>query len=103
MRVVFDVSNTRYQEAVEWFPLEAMASVFGLPLAVSRRSGRRDTTTILFIKVISKESGKNMMHGDFESMSAVYALLADFTPKPIAWGTYETVSDMHFFLCEFRN
>lgn len=43
-----------------------------------------------------------MMHGGFESMSAIHALLPDFTPKPTAWGTYETVPDTHFFLCEFR-
>ena len=60
------------------------------------------TPQSFFIKVISKERGKNMMHGEFESMSATHALLPDFTPKPIAWGTYETVPDTHFFLCEFR-
>ncbi|KAF5675475.1 kinase-like domain-containing protein [Fusarium circinatum] len=26
----------------------------------------------------------------------------EFVPKPIACGTYETISDTHFFLCEFR-
>jgi protein-ribulosamine 3-kinase len=43
-----------------------------------------------------------MMNAEFESMSAIYALLPDFAPKPIAWGTYETVPDTHFFLCEYR-
>lgn len=42
------------------------------------------------------------MHGEFESMSAIHTLLPDFVPKPIAWGTYETISDTHFFLCNFR-
>ena len=44
-----------------------------------------------------------MVHGEFESMTAIYTLLPDFAPKPIAWGTYETVSDTHFFLCHFRD
>ncbi|MCJ1385499.1 hypothetical protein MMC17_008622 [Xylographa soralifera] len=61
------------------------------------------TLQSFFIKVISKELGKNMVHGEFESMRALHALLPDFAPKPIAWGTYKTVKDTHFFLCEFRD
>ena len=54
------------------------------------------------MKVVSKEVGKQMMNGEFESMAAIYSLLPDFVPQPIAWGTYETVQDVHFFLCEYR-
>ena len=36
-------------------------------------------------------------------MTAIHTLLPDFSPKPIAWGTYETVPDTHFFLCHFRD
>ena len=43
-----------------------------------------------------------MIHGEFESMKAIYTLLPDFVPKPVAWGTFETIPDMHFFICEFR-
>ena len=55
-----------------------------------------------FIKVISNESGKEMMHGEFESMSTIHNLLPDFVPEPMAWGTYDTIPDTHFFLCHFR-
>lgn len=60
------------------------------------------TPQSFFIKVTSKELGKKMMHGEFESMSAIHTLLPDFAPKPIAWGTYKTIPDTHFFLCDFR-
>lgn len=60
------------------------------------------TPQSFFIKVISKELGKNMVHGEFESMKAIYTLLPDFAPKPIAWGTYRTIVDTHFFLCQYR-
>jgi fructosamine-3-kinase len=33
---------------------------------------------------------------------AIYALLPDFAPKPMAWGTYMTVADTYFFLCQYR-
>jgi protein-ribulosamine 3-kinase len=60
------------------------------------------TPQSFFIKVISQERGKNMIHGEYESMKAIYTALPDFAPKPIAWGTYETIPDTHFFLCQFR-
>lgn len=55
-----------------------------------------------FIKVISGDTGKNMVHGEFESMSAIHGITPDFAPKPIAWGTYESAPDTHFFLSEYR-
>ncbi|KAK7429332.1 hypothetical protein QQZ08_004144 [Neonectria magnoliae] len=55
-----------------------------------------------FIKVVSEDRGKNMVMGEFESMNAVHDVLPEFVPKPIACGTYESIPDTHFFLCEFR-
>lgn len=43
-----------------------------------------------------------MTKGEFHSMSAIYGVIPEFVPKPIACGTYETIPDTHFFLCEFR-
>ena len=60
------------------------------------------TTQSYFIKVISQETGKNMMQGEFESMKAIHTLSPDFAPKPLAWGTYRSIPDTHFFLCQFR-
>jgi protein-ribulosamine 3-kinase len=58
---------------------------------------------VFFIKVLSNEVGKNMVRGEFESMKAIHTLLPEFVPEPLAWGTYETIADTHFFLCEFRD
>jgi protein-ribulosamine 3-kinase len=43
-----------------------------------------------------------MVRGELESMRAIHAQLPDFAPEPIAWGTYKTVADMHFLLCQYR-
>jgi fructosamine-3-kinase len=61
------------------------------------------TPKTFFIKVLSKDVGKNMVHGEYESMKAICTVLPDFAPKPIAHGTYETIPDTHFFLCEYRD
>ena len=56
-----------------------------------------------FIKVLSKDLGKKMVGSEFESMKAIHSVVPDFVPEPIACGTYQTVPDTHFFLCEFRD
>lgn len=43
-----------------------------------------------------------MLHGEFESMKAIYNCVPHFAPKPIARGTYQTIPHTHFFLCEYR-
>ncbi|KAF4982166.1 hypothetical protein FZEAL_2143 [Fusarium zealandicum] len=73
------------------------------------RTGRIDvslfdgTPQSFFIKVISRDRGRDMMMSEFESMNAAHNVLPEFVPKPIAWGTYTTIRDTHFFLCAFRN
>ena len=42
-----------------------------------------------------------MMHDEYESMSAIHILMPDFASKPMAWRTYKTMPDTHFFLCHF--
>lgn len=56
---------------------------------------------IFFIKVLSNDIGKNMVRGEFESMSTIYHVVPEFIPRPIAWGSYEMREDTHFFLSEF--
>ncbi|GAB1314259.1 hypothetical protein MFIFM68171_04469 [Madurella fahalii] len=62
-----------------------------------------ETEQSFFIKVLSGETGKNMVQAEFESMNAIHSVLPDFAPKPIAYGPYQTLSETYFFLCEFRD
>ena len=55
-----------------------------------------------FLKVALDEKGRQMMHGEFESMSAIYEVVPDFVPMPYAWGSYKDIDGMHFFLCDFQ-
>ncbi|KAL4897560.1 Fructosamine kinase-domain-containing protein [Aspergillus ambiguus] len=56
-----------------------------------------------FIKIVFNDNGLAMVQGEFESMAAIYAVLPDFAPKPISYGSYESSTDTHFFLCEYRD
>ncbi|KAI7777876.1 hypothetical protein LA080_002999 [Diaporthe eres] len=55
-----------------------------------------------FIKALSGDTGKRMVHSEFESMKAIYNLTPEFAPKPVAWGSYASAPNTHFFLCEYR-
>ncbi|KAI0834350.1 hypothetical protein F5Y06DRAFT_157806 [Hypoxylon sp. FL0890] len=55
-----------------------------------------------FIKVLSGETGKKMVESEYESTKAIHGILPTFAPKPIAHGSYQTIPNTHFFLCEFR-
>ena len=55
-----------------------------------------------FIKVLSGETGKAMIHGEYESITAIHKIQASFVPKPLGCGSFETMPNAHFLLCEFR-
>lgn len=42
-----------------------------------------------------------MVAGEFVSLSSIHDLVPDLTPKPIAWGTYNSNPNAHFLLCPF--
>lgn len=44
-----------------------------------------------------------MIYGEFTSMSLIYEAAPSLVPRPIAWGSYSTINDVHFFLCDFHN
>ena len=35
-------------------------------------------------------------------MSRIYETMPELVPRPIAWVSYATISDVHFFLCDFH-
>ncbi|RKK89758.1 hypothetical protein BFJ68_g16633 [Fusarium oxysporum] len=68
------------------------------------RTGLPDgTTKSYFLKVAEGDNGRGMMSGEFESMSLLYLITPDFVPKPHAWGTYQSLPNLHFFLCDFHD
>ena len=43
------------------------------------------------------------MSGEFASMTAIHTVLPSIASTPIAWGTYASDPDIHFFLCLFHD
>lgn len=43
------------------------------------------------------------MHGEYVSMTRLHDTMPKLTPTPLAWGTYESDDNIHFFLCSFHD
>lgn len=56
---------------------------------------------LICTQVTQDDIGKGMVSGEFVSMTALYNAIPDLTPMPIAWGTYASDANVHFFLCSF--
>ena len=39
--------------------------------------------------------------GEFEATSAIHAVVGDYAPKPIAWGSFKKGADAHYYVCKF--
>lgn len=61
-----------------------------------------ETPQLILTELTSKDLDSKIIYRAFESIEIKHTPLSDFGPKPVAWGTYETISDLHFFLCRFR-
>ena len=47
------------------------------------------------------EHGGDALLGEFESTTSIHAVVGDFTPKPIAWGSFTRIPDAHYYICKF--
>jgi protein-ribulosamine 3-kinase len=56
-----------------------------------------------FKKAERGDLGRNLMLGCFESEKDVYVYLPNNVPKPIAFGSYSSDPDVHFFMAEFHD
>jgi protein-ribulosamine 3-kinase len=52
-------------------------------------------------KVSVDVHGREALKGEFTSTHAIHSIVPQFCPKPIAWGTFATDADAHFYLCKF--
>lgn len=48
------------------------------------------------------DRGRRMMEGTFASEQSLYSFAPRNVPKPLAWGTYKSEPDSHFYICEFH-
>ena len=54
-----------------------------------------------FMKLATGDVGCGMLRGEYEGAKAIYDMIPEGIPRPVAWGTYKAKPDTHFFLCDF--
>ncbi|CZR48024.1 uncharacterized protein FPRO_12634 [Fusarium proliferatum ET1] len=56
-----------------------------------------------FLKESTGELGMSMMRGECEGAKVIFKYTPEGIPRPIAWGTYKSDPNTHFYLCEFMD
>ncbi|KAI0135871.1 Fructosamine kinase-domain-containing protein [Daldinia grandis] len=87
---VVEILETKYHGESSW----AKAT----RVSVLHNDGRKED---YFMKVSIGHHGREALKGEFESTLAIYNIIPDFCPKPIAWGTYASDPASHFYICKF--
>ncbi|KAL8688735.1 MAG: hypothetical protein Q9218_005423, partial [Villophora microphyllina] len=61
------------------------------------------TSKTYFKKGALGDRGRRMMEGTFASEQMLYSFAPKNVPKPLAWGTYKSKPDSHFYICDFHD
>ncbi|KAL7896627.1 Fructosamine/Ketosamine-3-kinase [Trichoderma sp. SZMC 28014] len=85
-------------EVLEVVPCQESAWAKAFRLTVLQKSQAEER---YFMKVIVGHHGKLALNGEFESTSAIHAIVPDYCPKPIGWGTFKNDPNSHFYICKF--
>ncbi|VUC26635.1 unnamed protein product [Clonostachys rosea] len=59
------------------------------------------STKTYFKKGATGNVGREMVRGCYESEKAIHSFIPEYVPEPIAWGSYLSRDDMHFYLAEY--
>ncbi|KAK8040705.1 Fructosamine/Ketosamine-3-kinase [Apiospora marii] len=57
----------------------------------------------LFLKTATGDLGMSILRGEYHGVKAIHRFTPDGIPRPVAWGTYMSDPNTHFYLCEFMD
>ncbi|KAL4879790.1 NADP-dependent oxidoreductase domain-containing protein [Aspergillus karnatakaensis] len=55
-----------------------------------------------FMKVSRGDHGREALRGEFESTTAIHAVVGDFSLKAIGWGSFKQLPGAHYYFCRFH-
>ncbi|KAH7313913.1 Fructosamine kinase-domain-containing protein [Stachybotrys elegans] len=54
-----------------------------------------------FMKVSTGYHGREALKGEYISTMTIHTAVPSFCPKPLAWGTFDSDPEAHFYVCKF--
>lgn len=60
-----------------------------------------DTDGLYPQKVSVGDHGREALKGEFEPTSVIHAVVGDFAPNPIGWGSFKNLPGAHYYFCRF--
>lgn len=95
--------TARIDTVVNGHAVRYFLKVGGAGLTLSYLNEFMTQVTYITLQATFGERGRKMVYGEFIAMTRMHRASPMLVPKPLACGTYETIPDVHFFLCEFRD
>jgi len=56
---------------------------------------------LFFLKIGKDDFSRDMLRSEYEGVNALYRIVPELVPRPIAWGAYMSKPDTFFFLADF--
>jgi len=58
-------------------------------------------TQTFFLKTGKEDLSRQMLRSEYEGCSTIYPVVPGFVPRPVAWGTYRSDTNTHYYITEF--
>jgi len=59
------------------------------------------STQFFFLKIGKDDFSRDMLRSEYDGVNALYRIVPELVPRPIAWGAYVSKPDTFFFLADF--
>lgn len=59
------------------------------------------STQTFFLETGKEDLSRQMLRSEYEGCSAIYPVVPGFVPRPVAWGTYRSDTNTHYYITEF--
>ncbi|KAI1644309.1 Fructosamine kinase-domain-containing protein [Daldinia loculata] len=105
--VPIEAIQTVDPEVIAKIPLATQISIVPHGISLWTRTARLDVERdgvrkAYFLKTSYGALGRAMTQSEFRCMSRMRRVAPDLVPEPLASGSFSSVPDVHFLLCEFR-
>ncbi|KAK8068160.1 hypothetical protein PG996_007272 [Apiospora saccharicola] len=97
---VDDAVSNHFPEAYKFISAERHGASFWTSTARINLELVDGTQYHLFLRTATGDLGMSILRGEYHGAKAIHKFTPEGIPRPVAWGTYSSDPNTHFYLCE---
>ncbi|KAK7973044.1 hypothetical protein PG988_007178 [Apiospora saccharicola] len=97
---VDDAVSKNFPEASKFISAERHGASFWTSTARINLELVDGTLYRLFLKTATGDLGMSILRGEYHGAKAIHKFTPEGIPRPVAWGTYSSDPNTHFYLCD---